>query len=190
MHEIEPFYRWENYYVACEDELSPFFGRTYTDYCIDSIYGYYIHPFWDNIGSETLYVKLLFVDYERKFAIIELFGEWNDTLHNDVMHFKRTLIDVLLKRNINQFVLIGENIFNFHGSDELYYEEWFDDVEEGWICALNFRAFVQTEWKKYRLDYYLNFGGELDLVNWRTLSPHQLYQWVAVQMANRLGPSY
>mgnify|MGYP000583790805 CR=1 FL=1 len=26
---------------------------------------------------------------------------------------------------------IGENVFNFHGSDDCYYEEWFDELEEG-----------------------------------------------------------
>jgi len=28
-----------------------------------------------------------------------------------------------------QFILIGENVLNFHSSDDCYYEEWFQDVE-------------------------------------------------------------
>jgi hypothetical protein len=151
MHEIEPFYNWEKYYKAEVDLRSPFFGRQYAEQYESTIYGYYIHPQWDYIGSETLYVKLLFVDYSRRFAVIELFGEWNDTLHNDIMHLKRVVLDKLVRYGINQFILIGENILNFHGSDDCYYEEWFEDVEEdGWIAAINFRDFVQEEWKKYR----------------------------------------
>lgn len=187
MHEIEPFYNWENYYSAADDERSPFFGRAYNmhQYTHD-IYGYYIHPLWDEIGSETLYVKILYIDYSRRFAVIEMFGEWNDTLHNDIMHLKRNVVDYLLKQNINQFVLIGENILNFHGSDDCYYEEWFEDVEDGWIVAINFREFVEAEWHKYRLDYYINFGGTLEIDNWRTLTPIRLYETVREMVVRRL----
>lgn len=187
MHEIEPFYNWEKYYSAEEDERSPFYGREYADAYENAIYGYFIHPLWDYIGSETLYVKLLFVHYDMQFAIIEMFGEWNDTLHNDIMHLKRNVIDVLTKEGINQFILIGENVLNFHASDDSYYEEWFEDVEDGWIAAINFRYFVEDEWKKYHLDYYINFGGTLEIVNWRTMLPQRLYEVVESQMMKRLG---
>ncbi|WP_026999455.1 hypothetical protein [Eisenibacter elegans] len=188
MHDIEPFYNWEKYYQAQLDERSPFFGRYYADAYTHDIYGYYIHPLWDNIGSETLYLKVLFVDYEWRFAVIELFGEWNDALHNDIMHFKRTLIDKMVRKGINQFILIGENVFNFHGSDDCYYEEWFEDVEEGWITAINFRDFVLREWRKYNLDSYINFGGSLEEIeHWRTVKPRQLYDLVRAQIVKRLG---
>jgi hypothetical protein len=188
MHEIEPFYNWEKYYKAEVDLRSPFFGRQYAEQYESTIYGYYIHPQWDYIGSETLYVKLLFVDYSRRFAVIELFGEWNDTLHNDIMHLKRVVLDKLVRYGINQFILIGENILNFHGSDDCYYEEWFEDVEEdGWIAAINFRDFVQEEWKKYRIDYYVNFGGGLEVFNWRTLKPALFYEQVRSYIMRRLG---
>ena len=188
MQEIEPYYRWESYYRADEDERSPFYGRQYNLQAYENdIYGYYIHPLWDYIGSETLYVKVLFVDYGRQFAVIELFGEWNDCLHNDIMHLKRNLIDYMGRRNVNRYLLIGENVLNFHGGDDDYYEEWFDDVEEGWIAALNFRDFVQDEWKKYRLDHYINFGGTLDIANWRTLKPLALYTLVDGLITRRLG---
>jgi len=188
MHNIEPFYNWEDQYQASIDQRSPFFGKEYDEFYTDDIYGYYIHPLWEFIGSETLYIKLLYVNYEKQFAIIEMFGEWNDTLHNDIMYFKRSVIDKLLKQNINQFILIGENIFNFHGADDCYYEEWFEDVEEGWITALNFRDFIIDEWKKYRLDYYINFGGSLnELNNWRTFKPQILYELVKNLITKRLG---
>ncbi len=187
MHEIEPFYNWEKHYKAEEDLRSPFFGRQYAEYYETTIYGYYIHPQWDYIGSETLYVKILYVDYALRFTVIELFGEWNDTLHNDIMHLKRCVIDRLTRYGINQFILVGENILNFHGSDDCYYEEWFEEVEEGWIAAINFRDFVQEEWKKYRIDYYINFGGGLEVLNWRTLKPVKFYEQVRNYILRRLG---
>ncbi|CAA9240533.1 MAG: FIG00907798: hypothetical protein [uncultured Cytophagales bacterium] len=188
MHDIEPFYNWENYYVASEDEKSPFFGRSYNMHqYTNDIYGYYIHPLWDDIGSETLYVKVLYTSYNRQYMVIEMFGEWNDALHNDVMHLKRNLLDYMLRRDIKYFILIGENILNFHGSDDCYYEEWFEDVEDGWIAAVNFRDFVEDEWKKYRLDYYINFGGTLQIDNWRTLTPQKFFDTVNDLIVRRLG---
>lgn len=189
MHEIEPYYNWDMYYSAAEDDLSPFFGREYSLFHFENaIYGYLIHPQWDHIGSETLYLKVLFVDYEAGFSIIELFGEWNDTLHNDVMHLKRNLIDFMLEQGINRYILIAENLFNFHGNEDDYYAEWFEEVEDGWICMLNPRSFIETEWTKYHLDNYLNYGGNLsELDNWRTMLPQQLFQVVDRMVMRRLG---
>lgn len=187
MQDLEPFYNWEKYYSATYDERSPFYGREYNMMQYENdIYGYYIHPLWDWFGSETLYLKILFVDYDKNFAIIEMFGEWNDTLHNDIMHLKRNVIDLLTGEGINQFILLGENILNFHGSEDDYYEEWFDDVEDGWIAAINFREFVQDEWKKFRLDYYINFGGSLEIENWRTMTPQLFYENVKGLISRRL----
>ena len=105
MQDIEPFYNWEKYYVTGEDPLSPYYGLIYdlTKYS-SVIYDHYIHPKWDYIGSETLYVKILYTNYNLNYTIIELFGEWNDALHNDVMHLKRNILDVLVKNGINQFI--------------------------------------------------------------------------------------
>lgn len=186
MHKIEPFYNWEHHYRADTDMRSPFFGRRYAECYENAIYGYYIHPQWDYIGSETLYVKILYVNYELHVAVIEMFGEWNDTLHNDIMHFKRCVIDSLTRHEINQFILVGENVLNFHGSDECYYEEWFEDVEDGWIAAVSFREFIEEEWKKYRLDYYINFGGSLEITNWRTMKPIRFYECVKSQIIRRI----
>ena len=72
MHEIEPYYNWLQYYNPAEDHLSPYFGKQYNyDLYSDTIYGYYIDPSWDFIGSETLYIKILYADYDRGFCIIE-----------------------------------------------------------------------------------------------------------------------
>lgn len=187
MHEIEPFYNWEKHYVAAEDRKSPFYGREYNlNQYENTMYGYYVHPLWDEIDSETLYVKILFADYKKEFAVIELFGEWNDTLHNDIMYFKRNVIDHLLAQGIRQFILIGENILNFHGSDDEYYAEWFEEIEDGWIAVVCSRDHIEREWKRYRLDFYLNFGGTLHLDNWRTLQPQSFYELVKSLIVRRL----
>jgi hypothetical protein len=188
MHTIEPFYNWIEQYSASEDPRSPLYGAennlmAYTH----SIYGYYIHPQWDDIDSETLFLKILFADYDLGFCIIEFIGEWNDTLHNDIMQLKRNIIDPLLQEGINQFILIGENVFNFHGSDDSYYEEWFEEVEEGWIAAICFPEFVLNEMKNFNLDYYINFGGTLENINWRTLEPQILFNRIDSLIQKRLG---
>jgi len=188
MHEIEPFYNWYKYYNVSEDERSPYFGKEYNlDLYSDAIYNYYIDPAWDYMGSETLYIKILYADYDIGFTIIEFIGEWNDALHNDIMHLKRNIIEHMIKEGLNKFILIGENVMNFHGSDDCYYEEWFDDVEDGWIAALNFRYFVEEEWRKYNIDSYINFGGTLEIVNWRTLHPKGLYDLVSTLIHRRIS---
>ena len=172
MHQIEPYYGWLKYYNSSEDPYSPFEGKEYNfDLYSEAIYGYYINPHWDFMGSETLYIKILFANYEQSYVIIEFIGEWNDAINNDIMHFKRNIVDHFNGLGITKYILIGENVFNFHGSDDSYYEEWFEDVEEGWITGVNFRDFVVEEMGNYNIDSYLNFRGELDIVNWRTLKP-------------------
>jgi hypothetical protein len=188
MQDIEPYYNWEKFYVSQKDQRSPFYKARYNLQRYEhTIYGYYIHPLWDYIGSETLYVKILYVDYDKRVGIIELMGEWNDTLHNDIMHLKRNVIDLMVLQGINKFILMGENILNFHGSDDSYYEEWFEDVEDGWIAAVNVREHVTSEWKKFNLDYYINFGGTLDIDHWRTLTPALFVEWVEGAIRKRIG---
>lgn len=187
MHQIEPFYRWHPYYDSSQDPRSPFYGKEYNfDLYSETIYGYYIDPGWDFFGSETLYMKVLFANYEHGFVIIELLGEWNDAINNDIMHLKRNIIEHFLGEGINKFILIGENILNFHGSDDCYYEEWFEEVEDGWIAALNFRDFVEAEMARYEIDQYVNFGGNLQVVNWRTMTPTSLFALIHQMMQRRL----
>lgn len=187
MHDIEPFYLWRDYYIASEDEHSPFYGREYSEFIFSNkIYNYFIHPQWDFFGSPTLYMKILFIDYERKYCIIEFIGEWNDCISNDIMYMKREVIELLMDNGINKFILIGENILNFHSSDDCYYEEWFQEIDEGWIAGINFRDHVINEFKSGNIDYYVNFGGELDQMNWRTLKPLQFYKSVEQQIVKRL----
>lgn len=188
MQDIEPFYNWRELYVASEDVRSPFYEREYSEFeYTHSIYNYCIHPQWDFMGSPTLFIKIIYADYEAGFAIIELIGEWNDAINNDIMILKRDIADELINQGISKFILIGENVLNFHSSDDCYYEEWLDDVEDGWIIGLNFRDHVLKEMSATNIDYYVTFGGELNDMNWRTLSPFQLVEIVERVMGRRLG---
>ena len=188
MHEIEPFYRWRDDYIAAEDDRSPFYNTQYSEFEFDKqIYNYLIHPQWDFFGSQTLYLKVLFSDYDRGYAIIELIGEWNDAINNDIMHLKRNVIELLLHEGINKFILIGENVMNFHGSDDCYYEEWFEDVEDGWIAAISFPDFIQEEFRKYNVDHYVNMGGTLQISQWRTMHPNTFYEAVNKLIQRRLS---
>ncbi len=188
MQDIEPFYNWRHLYIADEDEISPFYGRVYSEFeYSNTIYNYYIHPQWDDFGSSTLYVKILFADYDAGFAILEFIGEWNDAINNDIMMLKRDVIDHLIGNGIRNFILIGENVLNFHASDDCYYQEWFDDVEDGWVVALNFQEHVLREFSRNNIDYFLTYGGELDNLPWRAFSPMELFKKVDSILKHRLS---
>ncbi len=179
MQNIEPFYAWRDRYVAAKDKKSPFYGRVYSEFhYTNTIYNHYIHPQWDNFGSSTMYMKILFADYNKEFAILEFIGEWNDALYNDVMFLKREVIDPMIDAGIHKFLVIGENVLNFHGSDNCYYEEWWDDVkeEDGWIVFINLRDHVVEEMQDTQIQYYVNFGHHLEEVNWRPHKPKLLYE--------------
>ena len=188
MQDIEPFYNWRELYVASEDQDSPFYGVVYSEFeYSNTVYNYYIHPQWDEFGSTTLYVKVLYADYDRKFAILEFIGEWNDAINNDIMFLKREVIESMIGNGISKFILIGENVLNFHGSDDCYYEEWFQDVEDGWIAAINFRPHVMKEMERFNIDSYFVTGGELDEMNWRLHNPIELITRIEIIATRRLN---
>lgn len=182
MHEIEPFYRWRDQYIASEDNRSPFYRRKYNEFgYTHRLYNFYLHPQWDEFGSSTLYAKILFTDYDEGFTIIELIGEWNDTLHNDAMYLKRNIADVLMEEGINRFVFLCEHVLNFHGSaDDDYYAEWADEVrsENGWIVLVNTRPHVREEMEEAHLDYYVHFGEHYNEVTWHPYKPAHILEIV------------
>lgn len=181
MHDIEPYYHWREHYVASLDDQSPFFGRKYNEFQFtQKVYNYFIHPQWDAFGSSTLYLKILFANYDEQYAIIELIGEWNDCLTNDVMYLKREVIDPMIDSGISKFILICENVLNFHGSDDCYYEEWYDDVkeEDGWICFINTLKHVEEEMHDTRIQHFVNFGKEFNDLNWRPHKPKIFYELI------------
>lgn len=185
MHFVEPYFNWRNYYISSEDPASPFYGHEYSEFEFEhSVYNFCIHPQWDSIGSPTLFIKILFVEYNEGYSIIEMIGEWNDAIENDIMTLKRDIIEELIREGINKFILIGENVLNFHYSDDCYYEEWFEDIEDGWIAGINFHEHVTNEFKNANIDEYIAIGGELEELDWRTYTPFQFYKKVN-QIINR-----
>ena len=188
MHTLEPYYNWRHHYSSEEDTNSPFYGREHSEFeYSDTIYNHYIHPQWDYFGSDTLYLKVIYANYERGIAFIEFIGEWNDCLYNDIMFLKRNVIEQMMSSGISKFVLIGENVLNFHYSDDSYYEEWFEELDDGWIAAINFRDFVEEEWSNYNIDSFVNFGGNLQITNWRTMKPQRFFAIVDELIQRRIA---
>lgn len=186
MQDIEPYYNWRHLYAAEEDPLSPFFGRTYSEFEYSmTLYNYYIHPQWDDFGSRTLYMKLLFVDYEQHYAVIELLGEWNDAIENDIMTLRRDVTDQLYARGITKYIIIAENVLNFHSSDDSYYEEWREQLEDdrGWVVLLDLPEQSRHDFKKARLTNYVEL---VELPQWRTLKPEVIFQLIDGEMERRL----
>ena len=187
MHDIEPFYNWRHIYTSEEDERSPFYGRSYSEFeYSQTIYNYYIHPQWDDFGSRTLYLKVIMADYEEHYAVIELIGEWNDAIENDIMQLKREVADSMMAEGITKFILIAENVLNFHSSDKEYYQEWFEEVTDldGWIVCLNMPEQTQYDFKKAKLGYYIEL---MELPNWRTYKPFHLFKKIDEQITKRLA---
>jgi hypothetical protein len=78
-------------------------------------------------------------------------------------------------------------VLNFHASDDCYYEEWYQECEDGWVAMLNFRDHVLQEFRQNSIDYYVNFGGELDDISWRKYTPQILFHKTADILSRRLG---
>jgi len=187
MHDIEPFYNWRHLYVSEDDERSPFFGRVYSEFeYSQTIYNYYIHPQWDEFGSRTLYLKVLLADYDERYVVIELIGEWNDAIENDIMNLKREVADKFLINGISKFILIAENVLNFHSGDKDYYEEWYEETHDqnGWVACLNMPEQTQYDFKRAKLDRYIDL---IELDNWRTYKPFHLFKKIDQQLVNRIA---
>lgn len=187
MQDIEPYYNWRHLYAAEEDKLSPFYRREYSEFEFsNTIYNFYIHPQWDDFGSRTLYMKVLFTDYEQNFVIIELLGEWNDAIENDIMTLRRNITDSMFAQGISKFILIAENVLNFHSSDDSYYEEWYEEVEEkgGWIVIIDMPAQSQYDFRQARLTNYINL---FDFPQWRTLKPEVVFQQMDDLLIRRIS---
>ena len=186
MQDIEPYDNWQYLYISENDLRSPFFGREYNEFEFsNTVYNYYIHPLWDEFGSRTLYLKVLMADYDEQYIIMELIGEWNDAIENDIMSLKRDVVDDFMRQGIRKFILITENVLNFHSSDDCYYEEWRDDVEDknGWIVFLNMPGQTQYDFIKARLNNYVDL---LSIPNWRIMKPDVFFNQVDNILLRRL----
>ena len=186
MHEIEPFYNWRHIYISEEDEQSPFHGLSYSEFeYTHTVYNYYIHPLWDEFGSRTLYMKVLIADYDEKYAVFELIGEWNDAIENDIMTLKREVIDIFESNGISKFIIVAENVLNFHSGDKDYYEEWYEEImdEKGWVVILNMPVPSQYEFKKSHIDRYIEL---MEIDDWRIYKPFHLFKKIDSEISTRL----
>lgn len=186
MQDIEPFYNWRHLYIASEDEHSPFWGHANSEFQYsNTIYNYFIHPQWDNFGSATLYVKVLFVDYDQNIAILEFIGEWNDAIENDIMTLKREILEKLMDEGIYKFILIGENVFNFHNGDRDYYEELYEELsdENGWAVMINLHQASQHDFLLKKLNRYIEL---MEFEKWRTYKPEDFFLLIDKKLGDRL----
>ncbi len=180
MHQIEPHYLWRHVYKANTDPNSPFYKTQHSQFeFTNKIYNYLVHPQWDFFGSETLLLKVLFVDYDTKYAIIEMIGEWNDTIHNDIAILKREVIDEMIDLGIEKFIILGENVLNFHPSDDAYYQEWWEDTPGGYVAFLHFRDHIIDEMESVGIETYIRIEEEDETTwNWKTKKPEDLFEAV------------
>ncbi len=188
MHDIEPQHRWRDKYVASEDQRSPHYGRIYNEFQFTKrVYNYFIHPQWDEFGSSTLYGKIIYVDYDEQVGILELIGEWNDCLTNDILFLKQNIVDYLIHQGIYKYLLIMDNVMNFHGSDDCYYEEWREDVmdEGGYISLLNLHEHIYDEMLETGLQHHVQMEKNLQIPNWRSFEPKHLIAQVESIFANQ-----
>lgn len=186
MQDIEPFYNWRHIYISEEDQRSPFFGRTYSEFEFSlTVYNYYIHPQWDDFGSRTLYLKVLLADYEEGYAVIEMIGEWNDAIENDIMELKREVLEKFMDEGIYKFILVGENVLNFHSDGRDYYEELHEELmeENGWAVCLNMPEQTQYDFKHARLNRFIEL---MELDHWRTYKPFHLFKKIDGLIQGRL----
>lgn len=177
MHTIEPYYNWRHQYAAEKDNRSPFFGRTYSEFTFSNrVYNYLIHPQWDEFGSTTLFAKIIFADYDMQVAVIELIGEWNDCLYDDFMTLKHQVIDSLQVEGITKFIVITENVLNFHAGDTDYYAELYEELNEvnGYFVLINLLEHVEREFQDNRINQYITMGFPFQDFTWRKYKPEQL----------------
>jgi MFS superfamily sulfate permease-like transporter len=120
------------------------------------------------------------------YAIIEMIGEWNDAIENDIMTFKRDIIDIMIKQGINKYILVAENVLNFHSSDDCYYEEWMEDIEEegGWVAIIGLPEQSRYDFTRANIDRYVQL---IDLPEWRPFTPGNLFTKVDNILLRRLN---
>ncbi|MCA6440958.1 MAG: hypothetical protein IM581_13580, partial [Chitinophagaceae bacterium] len=106
-------------------------------------------------------------------------------IENDIMELKREVLDLLFQQHITKYILITENVLNFHSSDKEYYQEWYEELSEenGWVVALNMPEATQYDFKKKKLNYYIEL---MELPDWRVYKPYHLFKKIDEQLSNRI----
>ena len=90
-----------------------------------------------------------------------------------------------MEEGIYKFILVAENVLNFHSSDNEYYKEWYEEVtdENGWVVIINMPEATQHDFKKARLNRYVEL---YELENWRTYKPFHLFKKIDNELQARL----
>lgn len=188
MQDIEPFFGWLKYYSNEADSNSPFQDVTHNAFEYDrNVYEYLAHPLWDDIDSDSLLVKILYANYDDGYAIIELFGVWNDLILNDFKLFSENCLTYLVDAGINKFVFIAENILNIYLDADDYYEAMQEELNEGWMALIKPRQHVIQEIEDYGIGQYFFWNDDFEELNWRKLKPWELFQLVDSKMTKLLN---
>jgi hypothetical protein len=76
-------------------------------------------------------------------------------------------------------------VLNFHSSDDSYYEEWHEQLEDdnGWVAIVNLPEQSKYDFKKARLTNYINL---MELDQWRTLKPEYIFNIIDNEIMRRL----
>lgn len=158
------------------DPNNPFHEVEHSEFYYNrSVYNYLAHPQWDEIGSESLLVKILYADYDKHFAIIELLGVWNDLFENDFKLLAENCLTYLIDAGINQFILIAENVMSIYLEADDYYEAVQEELGEGWMCLLRPKDHVRKDLDQSGISRYFFWSDALDDLHWRTLKPWELF---------------
>ncbi|MEY2918656.1 MAG: hypothetical protein RIS73_2370, partial [Bacteroidota bacterium] len=96
---------------------------------------------------------------------------------NDIMTLRRDVTDILYTKGITKFIIVAENVLNFHSSDDSYYEEWREQLldDGGWVAIINMPQQSQYDFIRTRLTNYIAL---MDFPQWRTLKPDIVFQQV------------
>ena len=99
-----------------------------------------------------------------------MLGEWNDAIENDIMELKREVADKFMEEGILNLYWLPKTYSTFHSGDKDYYQEWFEEVtdESGWIVSLNMPQATQHDFKKAKINYYVEL---MEIDNWRIYGP-------------------
>jgi hypothetical protein len=177
MQDIEPHFGWLDLYHNEMDPNNPFHEVEHNQFEYDrAVYNYLAHPQWDEIGSESLLVKVLFADYDNNFAIIELFGVWNDLFENDYKLFAENCLTYFIDAGINRFVLIAENVLHIYLDADDYYQAIQEELNDGWIALLRPREHVRHDLEQAHISLYFHYREHWDDWSWRKMKPATLFQ--------------
>ena len=95
------------------------------------------------------------------------------------------MTDQLFDKGIVKYVIIAENVLNFHSSDDCYYEEWYEDVAEegGWIVMLSLAEQSKYDFTRAGIDRYVQL---IELLDWRPFTPMNLFTKIDNSLLKRL----